>query len=410
MPYNQYDPKILEFLYFLVRNNRYMTFKEVSERFKLEKNGKSFTYRTILRWAHELRKTRAFNYYPNIKASNFGLLPLFVYLKDLRNSDIVNIMPYKLYMEYGTDLKTLKNAVFIEYLIPPDYIEDFYEFWKKAKESGVIGDFVGFKVRSAVAFYPPFHLVVDSKGNLNFDIDFDITMYMKILEKSIEKDVNIGIHEEIQKNPMIVPVALSMDKEPHLSYRQLWRFVKKLTGNSIWDYLDTKKENFDKNEEACVGHIRRTVDSFISNKDLVRQIRVSYDPFYEKNLGTYLIIKPKDRESLLKISEIMAKRSILLVISSPYDMTTGSAIYYFVTNPVKTSEILEEIKDFIDRKYETISFLRNHEKTIPFLMGATPDTPVSKVRYWEVFDPVNVEWKYDHEKYMKELDRLSKRQ
>ncbi len=120
------------------------------------------------------------------------------------------------------------------------------------------------------------------------------------------------------------------------------------------------------------------VGFFVSNKNLVRQIRVGYDPFYSDNLGVYLIIKPKNAQSLLKISEIMAKHSILLVVSSTYDLDKDLAVYYFVTNPVKISEILEEIEAFIDRKYEIISFLRNHSKTIPFLMGSTPDTPVSK--------------------------------
>ena len=410
MPSNPYDPKILEFLYYLAKNDRYMTFKEISEKFRLEKNGKKFAYRTILRWVSELRKTRDFNYYPNIKASSFGLLPSMVYIEKAKIADVISIIPYKLYLEYGVNMKKLKDSFIVEYLVPYNHINEFQEFWKTARDIGIVEDFTLFPVRAAVAFYPPFHKVMDSQGNLHFDIDFDIRMYVKILDNSIEKDMKIEIHEEIRKNPMIVPVALAMDKEPHLSSRDLWRFIKKLTGENIWDYFVYKNEKESKKEGACVDYIKNTVESFVSNKDLVRQIRVSYSPFYKRNLGVYLILKPKNRHSLLKISEIMAKKSILTVVSPPYNSDDDFVIYYFVSDIKSTSLILEEIGNYVDYRYNIITFLRNHEKTVPFVMGPTPDTPVSKIRYWEIFDPLNVEWKYEHEKYMEELDRLSERQ
>ncbi len=397
MSHNPYDPKILEFLHFLAKNSKYMSFKEVSKKFKSENTGKTFTYRTILRWVSEIRSLNDFNYYPNINSEKFGFLAVWAIIRNIKNIEIIKIIPYEVYMEYGTDLATLKNAMFVEYFIPPTYLPEFYEFWKKSVEYGFIEKFEIVETRGSVAFYPPFHRVVDLDGNLCFDYDFDTASYMTILKKLINRKIIIQIDEKIRRNPVFVPVALTMDKEPHLSPIDIWQHMKSTMGGDIKYYFNNSINERGK----CIYHIRKSMEMLITDEELVRQPRIVYRPFYRNNVGIYLVVRPKDRDSIFKISELIAKNSVLLVVSPPYNMKSLLTAYYFVTNPVKTAEIFEALEELIDKGYKPIVFWRNEEKSL---------YDPSKIKYWEVFDPVNVEWKYDHEKYMKELDTLSERQ
>ncbi|MCD6476890.1 MAG: hypothetical protein J7K26_01835, partial [Candidatus Aenigmarchaeota archaeon] len=66
------DKKLLQLLYFLALNQKYMNSVEIANKFNIK--GKKVTDRTIRRWLSFLRKTVYFSYYLDMCEEAFGLM------------------------------------------------------------------------------------------------------------------------------------------------------------------------------------------------------------------------------------------------------------------------------------------------------------------------------------------------
>ena len=401
-----FNNKWLEFLTFLSHDQHYMTTAEMAKKFVLKNSGKERTVSemTIIRWINLIRARREFNYFPNFNAHNYDLIPIWVLCEGVRDKSIVDLLPYKPYIQYGTDLKTLGNVYLIAYQFPSKHIRKFEDFWKRAKTMEIFDNHRIFKCRSSIAFYPEYHKIFDESGNLSFDCESkEQDTYMALLKDSLsEGRIKTGIHQEIVRNPLIIPGTFELFMEPRWSSKRIWRNMKERMGDRAWDYF-VKSSITEKKDGVAFYQIQKTIDSFVSSPNLFRQTRVTYDSLVMRNVGIYLIIKLKNKEAMKSLAEIVGKRSVLLVISPPLDLNELVGVYYFVTSPIVVTEILSSLSSFIDETYDNRVIWLDFEKCLKLALGPPPDISRNNIEYDKLFDPIEVCWKYDHQKYLEKL-------
>jgi len=145
--------------------------------------------------------------------------------------------------------------------------------------------------------------------------------------------------------------------------------------------------------------IRGVHDNF---NEFIQQIRVSYTPIYINNTGLYFFIKFKNTRGLIEFIKEFGKYSVQTVVS-PAACKKGYSVFYGVVSPTSLSEILNKvIHNHIGKKANNKLFIQD-------IMYLREGVMYSKIDYARVFDPKTISWKYDHEKYMEELNKLSKK-
>jgi hypothetical protein len=404
MTLDYFDPKLLKFMYFLVTRQRFMNSVQIADELRI--NGEHVTDRTVRRWMTFLNNERNFNYFINAKHESLGLMPIFVLMHNLKKTKVLDIIPYLAYVEYGICLGKMDNGFLVEYFLPPENLKKLKLFLDDCVNRGFMDNYEVHPCCSAIALYSQFHKVVDKDGNLRFENnnEKELTYFTGLLEQKLNKRIKCGIHPGIKRNPLIVPLLCEHFREASLSSKKAYGLLKERVGEKMWDYFRDLKIKRKRNCGACVKFIQKTIKYLHENaEDFVQQVRISYTPLYlGENVGVYLIVRLKENRSVVDFAMEVAKKSLQLLVHPPYNRK-GQMIFFIITNFRALVEILNEIlPKYIDPSPNNKLFLRDLHKTRFWQESKLHN----KINYCDVFDPVNVKWKYLHQEYMSKLKKM----
>lgn len=390
-----YDKNLMEFAYFLTRNQKYSDSIDIAE--KLKVSGQKISDRTIRRWFDKLEKG-CFDYYPNIKVESLGLAPLYIVIEAPVEEDVFQIIPHRDYVTLGYTTTGFHKSVCLKYLIPPDSMKQFEEFWKRAKKGGVIRDYKIYPFYSSTDFYSPLHKVVQKNGELNFSKigEFDNSHYTELFEKSLKNPLRPALSTHVLKNPLLVPVLLEYYRE-HWTRQKVWKSIRKKLGENVWNYLRKARKQSDGVGLFMVQKTLRNLDNEYY-EDFFQQIRVFYEPWLKKGVSYYGIFETQKKEGVAKLFEEVSKHCLMQTV---YPIVGGGFMFYQLTNGTEIADIIAEFRKFDpDARFEM--FWRDLKASSKYW-----DRNFLKMDY-TLFDPETMTWKYEHEKYMKTLDSLIK--
>lgn len=388
-----FDAKLMEFMYSLTLYKEFMNSQKISKVIKI--GGKKVTDRTIRRWLTFLREGRKFNYFLNAKHNILGLNSIWVLVSGVKNKNVFDIIPFLTYIVKGWCLFSLEESYIAQYYIPYKQVNEFTNFWKSAKEKGIIKDVILSRVKPSISIYQPFHRVLDSNGVFKYQNDPN-EYFLKLLEMGLREEYSPDLHPLIQEHPLLVPIMSEIFGE-HLSSYKLWDNMKQKLGEQIWDYMPPKLRRR-KKEGAAIKYVQHLISLIHSNFDeFIQQVRVSYTPIYINNTGVYLFAKSKDNSEILRFANMVGRHSVQTVIS-PAVGKRDYHVFYLVTQFNSLTKILNSLK------FSDINIGRLFVQDIEFVKDVGT---YSKINYAKAFDPTNLSWKYDHKRYMKELKNLS---
>ena len=386
-------------MYELTKHQKVMNSIELSKNIRV--NNKKLTDRTIRRWFNLLKRDRNFNYFPSARQDSIGLVSTYVLTYNIKNEDIYKIIPYHVYSQDGFCFRNLKNMYLIHYYLPPNSNKKFKKFWNHAKKNKLVEDFIICKCKPSTAIYQPFHKVLNSKGvfKINDTSESGIIPHLKVLDKTNNRAVSKTPHKILYSFPLIVPILCEHFGE-HFSSHNIWFNLKKKLGEKVWNYIPSMRAKRKRKDGVGIKQIQMAIKQIFKNsEEIIQQIRVSYTPIYTNNLGLHLLTALKHDKKIIEFTKKLSKYSIQ-VVATPPNNSKGLGVYYIITDHKGFFNILTKVLTCYIDQTKQYHILMQHNKKIK-------DT-YSKINYAETFDPKTCEWKYNHKKYMKELEKLSK--
>jgi hypothetical protein len=398
MTTHPFDKKLMEFMYFLTRNQKIMSSIEMSKCVKI--NGKPVTDRTIRRWFKVLQNN-VFSYFPNPKHECLGLVPNYVHLINLNDESILKIIPYLSHVEIGVDLKAAKPVYLAQYFIPLHGLKKFNKFWCKVRSDKLVDNFHVYKSRSATAIYSPFHKIIMKDGNLHFPEDsvIDNSYFISLLKKHLNNESCCKIHHIVVENPLITLILYKLFKFRYHSSHKLWYELKKEFGNTIWNYIKNRRIRAEKNDYKGIKYVQQMLRIIHNNFDqILQQLRLSYQYFcMGEKTCLYFILKLKNQEEILKISRELSKHTLQLLVHPPLEKKDYTIFYALTSN----SQLQHLFSILLACNTGLRILVKDVEKS------AKLDVEI-KHGFKALFDPETCAWKYDHTDYMQQLDSLAK--
>ncbi len=395
---DHFDDKLLKFIYLLTREQSYLNSIDASSH--LSKFKFRVTDRTIRRWINFL-KTKGFQYFPSPKYDSLGLDYSVVILFGVRDEKIFDIIPYDMYIDKVMSFSRYEHAFVGYYTIPFGNEGRFSKFWKRAKELGIIDDYILMNSKAATFLFSPFHKIIKN-GIITFDeiTEKDNEYFIRLLEKNINYIPAKEIHPAVRKNPFLVPVMLEYYRK-HISSIGVWREIKRKLGNKVWtNYLD--KFNKNPTDGRGVFAVQQILRQLKNNPDFVQQIRVIYDMVYTAhNISmVYVYMKLKHLEDVVSLTRKLSKSAVHMNISLPKDNSQKEVLIYIVTNNKHIVNIMGTCLEFARSKPQVFINDFNYSKKFWTEERFGLDYP-------KLFDPLSCKWRYNHNAYMKKLEKLA---
>jgi len=400
MSLHTFDPKLLEFMYQLTLHQKLMTPKEMSQNITIQ--GQKVSERTIKRWLKWLKTHHYFTYYPSIKYECLGLTGIGLILLGLKQTSVLDTIPYKTYLMKGVDLKSHENCFFANYRIPEGTFNEFCNFWKTAKNKGIVKDFFAFKLKQIITAYSPIHKIVGPLGTLTVSdnsegIPSEFVSEMMCAEPKLSNQTKI---------PLIVPVLLEHFKD-YASSKKIWHKIKEKFGDGAWSIIQKShtlikvKKQTDGAGIKCVQH---TLKFLYQNFDeFFQQIKFAYGPLYSKNINLYFVLQLKNPQNLEVLVTSLLRKSACVITYKTY--RTGQVILELITNSESVASIVSLVSSLAARSKLNRVLLMDYGDSSAYWENETKGW--LKQHYHELFDPKTVSWRYDSEKYLSELKQLS---
>jgi hypothetical protein len=363
--------------------------------------GQKVSERTIKRWLKHLKENHYFTYYPSIKYECLGLSGVNLILLGLKQTSVLDIIPYKTYLMKGVDLKTHEQCFFANYRIPQGTFEEFCKFWKTAKNKGVVKDFFTSKLKQIITIYSPIHKIIGPLGTLTVSDNSE-----GVPSEFVEKIMCAEPKLNQVKAPLIVPVLLEHFKD-YVSSKKIWYSVKEKFGDDAWSIIKKShslirvKKQTDGIGIKCVQH---TLNFLYQNFDeFFQQMKLAYGPLYSKNINLYFVLKLKEPQNLKDLVTSLLRKSLCVITYKTYK--DGLVILELVTNSESMASIVSMISGLTVRSKLNRMLLIDYEDSSAYWENKTKGW--LKQHYHELFDPKTVSWKYNSEKYLDALEQLS---
>ncbi len=398
MSLQPYDPRLLEMMYQLTKHQKFMTPKEIASTITVQ--GKKVSERTVKRWFKWLKKNYYFTYHPGVRFNHLDLVSVWVFLHQVTNANLLDIIPYKVYVMHGLDFHKSKSCFFVRYFVPKKHLSDFRKFWKSARQKKLLDKYELFLSKQSSYIYSPFDSIVARDGNLVFPNTVNNSYFLNLFNEFQKFEVKL--HPSIAQNPLIVPIVIEHFKD-HTSSKAIWKRLKNKCGEKAWDYIRPRKFSNKKRDGVAINFIQKTLKEFNENSDVFfNQMNVAYGPFYarENNLNFVLTLRLKNKQRLLKFLEDLSEKTLYTLVS-PHYKDTQKILVDFITNNGKIYDIIENILHKYAAKFNLVSI--NYSKSAPYWEGSA----WLKLKYHELFDPKETAWRFETKEYLSQLKLLS---
>ncbi|HIH13746.1 MAG TPA: hypothetical protein HA224_00655 [Nanoarchaeota archaeon] len=374
MSLNPFNKELLEFLYALTLQKRILTAKQAGPL-------AGVSDRTARRWFSFLRK-QCFDYYNYIDSRSIGLEYHEVLLFNVKNEQIYSIIPHRTYLMKCIDLAGLKPFTQISYWIPKESMAEFEMFWRAVEKTGLASCKV-MHLEPRAIYYSPFHKTLSSAG-INHDYaDADYGFFSKILADRKEKQVF---------EPLLIPLIFESFLE-NWNARIIWFNIKQKIKGKEKAYFGRQS---DAPDEIKINIIREKLNYLCDNYEkFIRQADIDYAPFNSDGFITVLLYF-KCNSDIAKLAEKTACHTTRLYVRKSEKITS----FYFMTDALGFNKILLDLAGAGCSNMHVS--IKNSGATSHYYKKRKIKFP-----YNDIFIPETCGWKFELNKYLHELEKLS---
>ena len=389
----------MKLLGFLTRRQAWLTPEEIAKEFRLD--GARPTARTIHRWFRFLREHGDFKYYPYPRANVLGLQDVLVRMRNLRNPDVAGILPFASSFNVEIELGRGEPVVSQSYWVPGAAIRDFQDFWRTARDIGLVGEVDLLRSRNTHYIFSPFDRLITRDGRAELRGDVDNRYFEGLIKRDLSQNFEVGLGEPITKAPLIIPIAVE-HIWAHYSSRQVWQAIKEKGETRILEYAKRPPHRAFRTAGAALRLLQQQWTDLVRNFDEVfLQPRISFDWVQLRDtMFVGMVLKPGSPQKAVEAAVRMSERSISTALKAGVEFEERCHINCFIPSD-QFIPILEMAREQH----------RGHEPPSVTIMNRQATLELFKPTYckldWRLFDPSSLTWRFDTDAYFERLKTLA---
>ncbi len=388
----------MKLLTFLTRRQAWMSPLDVSRSFRLD--DRTVTSRTVHRWFLFLRQTGGFVYYPYPKASTLGLQDVLVRVRGAHNPAVFGILPFGSSFNVEVLLPDGRPFVSQGYWVPGSAVDAFQEYWRAARDLGLIGDFELFQSRNTHFVYSPFHQTTTPDGSAALQGPVDNRHFEALLRRNLREPFDVQIGEPIARSPLVVPLVLE-HVWAHFSSHGVWQAIRDRGEAAIRAY---GKGSFARKIErpgAALRLLQQQWSGLLKDFDAVfLQPRVFFNLYALRNLTVIsFLVRPGPVERMVEAAVRASERSIITTLNPGVGYEERCLISCFAPS---------------DQMVPLLELIGEHHRDLEPPTVAVQDMKATFALFqpayckvdWRLFDPVALSWRFHGEEYVERLKGL----
>ena len=392
-----FDPRLMHLLTFLTRRSGWLTPLEVSQTFNLD--GRRVPPRTVHRWFSVLREKGGFVYYPYPKANLLGLQDVLVRCRGLRNPKILGLLPFSASFSAEVELGDGSSVVSQSYWVPGSALNEFLDFWKAAKELGLVADFRLLKARNTHFIFSPFHEVITPDGKAHLMGPADNRYFELLIRRHLREEFEVNVGEMIAESPLVVPLVVEHIWE-HFSSRQVWQVIRSREA-SFRGYAKGRFTRALRKPGSALRLLQKQWRELMDRFDEVfLQPRVFFDwPSLTNSMFLNFILRAASPDASLKLAIEASRRSIVTAFKPGLDVEGECHVSCFLP---------------VDQFLPVVRLVNQYHKARAPPVIAVQDRPATislgQVSFckldWRLFDPSSLAWRFPGQERIEQLKSL----
>jgi len=393
-----FDPRLLQLLYYLTRRQAWLSPHEIAKEFRVD--GSPFTARTIHRWFQFLREKGSFVYYPYPRANVLGLQDVLVRIRGLRNPAILGILPFA--ASFNVELGLQDSTPFVSqgYWVPVPFMAEFQEYWRAARDLGLLASVEIFRSRNMHFIYSPFHEFITASGVAEFHGPADNRYFEILLKRHLKEAFEVRIGDRIAKAPLTIPVAVEHIWS-HCSSRQVWQEIRATGEASIRHFAKGRYARAFDRPGAALRLLQQQWTTLVQHYDEVfLQPRVFFDWTVVKNaIWVSIMLEPGTIEKFVDTAIRVSQRSIVTQLRPGAEFENRAHLLCFAPSD-QLLPILKEVREHHFGHEPPFAALMDKQATLDLFQ------PTFCKLDWRLFDPDALAWQFDGDAYLTRLKSL----
>ena len=389
-----FAPRILKLLTFLSRKQAWLSPPEIAKSFRLD--GGTVSDRTLYRWFSFFEEEVGLAYFPYPRMNLLGLANVHVRIRGARSPAVLSTVPWghSYWVEIGLDGQPFVSQ---GYWIPGNELKSFQEYWKTAKDLGMVQTANVIQVRNPNFLYSPFDEVIREDGNVDIPDSVDNEYFGELLGRHIREKYEIRIGERIATSPLVVPLVLE-HLWRHCSSRHVWQAIRTKGDVDTMKYARNYLRKSVKKKGAALKILHRQWRDLLNDfEDNFLQPVVFWPMGLLRNcLLVSFTINVDSYDRMVDLALQISRNSVITTMMPSTDQ--GGACRMWCDPP--SSQLPTVLR--LVREY--------HSNLKPPLLGivdlnATRQTaqPAFCGFDWRMFDPSDLKWEFEGEDYTETL-------
>ncbi len=393
-----WDNRILGLLTFLTRRQAWLSPVDVSR--ELRADGSRVSPKTVHRWFSLLREQGQFVYYPYPRANRFGLQDVLVRARGIGHPEIFSLLPFASSFAVEIGLGDTEPFVSQGYWVPGTAHSEFREFWRAARELGLVSRVDLFPSRNTHYLYSPFQQIIREDGSVDIPDGIDNRHFEMLLKAHLGEKHELRLGERIAASPLIVPIVVE-HVWTHYSSRQVWDEIRA------------------KGEKPILAYGRKEVAKMIRKPGaaiqmLHEQWRDLLDHFDEVFLQPRIALNWWSLKKCMFLSVVLRAGSLDEMVKAA--MRASQLSVYVAVRSALEAEGLCHLSCFMptDQLLPMLDLVRTSHRGLepPFIAVQDPKATFDLFQPsycrldWRLFDPNELTWRFDGEVYTERLKHL----
>jgi len=392
-----FDPRLMRLLTFLTRRQAWMSHREVAKALRID--GEPVTSRTVHRWFVFLRETASFVYYPYPRANLLGLQDVVVTVRGLRQPEVLSVLPFG--ASFGIEVGMADGIPFASqgYWVPGTAMEAFQEYWRAARDLGLLDEVDVFQSRNTHFVYSPFESLIGPDGNTGLHGPVDNSHFESLLRAQLRRPFEVEVGDPIARAPLVVPIVLE-HLWAHYSSRQVWQAIRGKWDAPIRAYGPALARNVDRPgaalrivQEQWAAILRHFNEVFV-------QPRVFFDWTRLRNtMFLSFVLQPGSVEGMIDAAIRASERALY----TSFKPGAGDEARCMITCLAPSDQLVPLLQVVRDHH-------RGREAPVVSVQDKTATAELFQKTFcrvdWRLFDPSALGWRFHRHQYAETLKRL----
>ena len=392
-----FDPRLMKLLTFLTRHQAWMSHRDVAKNLRFD--GQSVTARTVHRWFVFLREHASFVYYPYPRANLLGLQDVVVTVRGLRRPELLSVLPFG--ASFGVEVGMADGLPFVSqgYWVPGTAMEDFQEYWRVARDLGLVDEVDVFQSRNTFFVYSPFESLVTPEGAASLHGPADNGYFESLLRAQLRRPFEVKVGDAIREAPLVIPIVLE-HIWAHYSSRQVWQAIREKGDAPIRAYGPALARTLE-HPGAALQLVQHQWAAILRNfNEVFVQPRVFFDWTRLRN-ATFLsfVLKPGSVEGMVEAAIRASERAIY----TSFKPGAGYEPRCMITCLAPSDQLvplLQVVGEHHRGREPPVVSVQDEKATFDLFQKAFCRVD------WRLFDPATVSWRFDGERYLKTLKAI----